>query len=379
MASTTSIYYSNDSNKRQNNDSNKRQKKSKKVLAEEEMAANAIAGKAIVDSILKFNTTTAIEDAVKNHVSTMDFESYALLSQRLVQLQEVMKDSRARFLDIPSSVVASNMFPYLEDRTDWNNFALVNKDINFAVLFHKAIMPPWPVGCLWEESTSIVRSPTFSSNGKFIAHGCKKGYVYVWSRQEGLVARLYAHEYENVNDTDDDNDDSEEKDEEDDDEDDNDEIGIGIVAFSPNCEILVSVGHDRKIKLWDLKIRECQSQCQYACLQEWTQNFVDSIAISPDGKLIATAGGETSDQVCLRNVSDGTVFRVIRSTLEDVLVVAFSPDGKILAVGGDDTEGCTKIELCRQFDGNESEEITRIVLEADGDYVSCLGFSPDGV
>jgi hypothetical protein len=68
--------------------------------------------------------------------------AFALLLNRLSELRQDMEATKASFLDIPPIVIASNVFPYLDNRTDWNDFAVVNKDINKAIKNDKQLEPP---------------------------------------------------------------------------------------------------------------------------------------------------------------------------------------------------------------------------------------------
>jgi hypothetical protein len=54
------------------------------------------------------------------------------------------------FSDILVSAVVANMFPYLEKRTDWNNFALSppRKYTKGRITEQKDLTPPWPEGKL---------------------------------------------------------------------------------------------------------------------------------------------------------------------------------------------------------------------------------------
>ena len=60
------------------------------------------------------------------------------------------------------------------------------------------------------------------------------------------------------------------------------------VAFSPNGKILASAGYDKSIKLWDVATGK-----KLATLQGI--EAVWSVAFSPDGKTLASAGGSISN------------------------------------------------------------------------------------
>jgi hypothetical protein len=296
----------------------------------------------IVDAILNVD-----RKSFKECVRIMDRENFKLLSARLSELSQDMEDTLTKFCDIPANVIASNVFPYLENRTDWNNFSLVNKDINKAVTSHKCLEPPWPEGKLKDESIvegiSCLRSPTFAPDGKYIANGDEDGNIYIWSRTKGLVANWHGH-----------------------DDDDDDEVVVNAISFSPDGNLLVTVGFFLNIKIWDLANDN-------RCLREWTEDHVSSVAFSPDGKCIATAGGEVQP-VYLRNVSDGTTSRLIRPAHEFVHSVVFSPDGRTLALGGTAVDRSGSVELWK-LDGTED---SRYSLEGHSRLVWDLAYSPDG-
>ena len=95
------------------------------------------------------------------------------------------------------------------------------------------------------------------------------------------------------------------------------------IAFSPDGRLLVSVGEDSKVIVWDFARRE-----RLATFTDHT-DWVISVAFSPDGKWFATA---SDDQTVI--VWDGLRLEKV-VTLNDhkseVRAVAFSPDGRFLA------------------------------------------------
>jgi WD40 repeat protein len=321
-----------------------------KMVPDESEASLPI--QAVVNVILNVD-----RDAFKDYARNMDRETFRLLSVCLSELGQDMEDTLTKFVDIPPIVIASNVFPYLENRTDWNNFSLVNKDINDAATKHKQLTPPWPEGILRDgniEGTPSLASPTFSPDGQFIACGDEDGNIYLWNRKKGLVTNWHGH--------DNDDDDDEVDDEEDID------VTVENVAFSPDGNLLVTVSSFKNIKIWDLAN-------DYRCLNEWTQYQAFSVVFSPDGKYIATAGGSTQP-VYLRSVSDGTTARLIRRTLTTVYAVTFSPDGQTLAVGGLREDGIGSVELWNLDSAQDA--FTNVELRFGSLRVSNLVYSPNG-
>src|SRR5262245_44546916 len=61
--------------------------------------------------------------------------------------------------------------------------------------------------------------------------------------------------------------------------------------------------------------------------------FIRTFAFSPDGKVIASGGGNT---IKLWDVATGRELRTISGHSYEVFSVAFSPDGKVIASGSED-------------------------------------------
>lgn len=118
------------------------------------------------------------------------------------------------------------------------------------------------------------------------------------------------------------------------------------LAFSPDGKTLASAGggqlkgRDRgalgEIKLWDVATGKLLKTIAVP------NGIVFHVAFSPDGKLLATASGSGSadpvvpGEVRLWDASTGELVRKLPSHHRGAYGVAFSPDGKLIASGGTD-------------------------------------------
>jgi RNA polymerase sigma factor (sigma-70 family) len=108
---------------------------------------------------------------------------------------------------------------------------------------------------------------------------------------------------------------------------------VHAAAFAPDGKLLVTVSgatkQEGEVIVWDARTGEKKSRVV-------EPQGVRALAITPDGKLLATADYEDA-AVRLRDPADGKVRAVLRehSTTVGTLVtaVAFTPDGKTLAAG----------------------------------------------
>lgn len=97
----------------------------------------------------------------------------------------------------------------------------------------------------------------------------------------------------------------------------------------------------------------------------WSDTL-ESIAISPDGKLLASGGASTV--VAVWDINTGSVVRELLGNAETVRSVSFSPDGKLLASGGNDG-------FIRIWDVSSGQLVHELNLEV---AVSAIDFSADG-
>jgi WD40 repeat protein len=109
---------------------------------------------------------------------------------------------------------------------------------------------------------------------------------------------------------------------------------VKSVAISPDGQTLVSGGCDGNIKLWNLPTGELR---QVLAVQEasFAGNGVTSVAISPNGELIAGATDE-SKNITLWSLATGELLQTFSGHLAGVSSVIFSPDGQRLISGSYD-------------------------------------------
>jgi WD40 repeat protein len=108
---------------------------------------------------------------------------------------------------------------------------------------------------------------------------------------------------------------------------------VGIVAFSSNGKHLASGTLDGTIKIWSL-----ESPSEVFPIE--LMGYVNRLAVSPDGKLIAATGSSpttnTEDSLTVWDAQNGNLVYERKAHAAFPLAIAFSPDGKEVATGGGD-------------------------------------------
>jgi WD40 repeat protein len=139
------------------------------------------------------------------------------------------------------------------------------------------------------------------------------------------------------------------------------------LAFSPDCgAVATSSSEDGWVKVWDTRKGTEQVTLK--------AGYVNCAAFSPKDKLLATgvSSGFPSDkedvEVALWDLTSGKK-RGLKGHTGGVASLAFSPDGKLLASAGQD-------KTVRLWDVAAGKEL--IVLKAHSDWVLCVTFSADG-
>jgi WD40 repeat protein len=155
---------------------------------------------------------------------------------------------------------------------------------------------------------------------------------------------------------------------------------VTSVAFSPDGRLLASAGSsDKTIKLW-----EVASGSLVRSLTGHT-NEIASVAFSPDGKLLVSGAcgkrdgvGCIQGEIRLWEVASGREVRSLSGHTSWVWSVAFSPDGRLLASGSCGQGAgflCTQGEI-RLWEVASGSEVR--TLEGHTQSVNSVAFSPDG-
>lgn len=97
---------------------------------------------------------------------------------------------------------------------------------------------------------------------------------------------------------------------------------------------------------------------------------ITALAFSPDGNELAAGGYH---EVTVWSAADGSLLRRIKNVAERTYGIAYSPDGSLLAVAGGTPGQLGEVRLFAVADGALVKDLTRM-----SDVAFCAAFSPDG-
>jgi len=180
-------------------------------------------------------------------------------------------------------------------------------------------------------------------------------------------------------------------------------IGTTAVCFSPDGELLAS-SSNRAIQLWQTRSGDLvQTLVQPGLLATtvdsdhggYSAEAIQSLAFSPDGHILAAGSGSSDMEetggyygedhaVRIWAISDGQLLHTFTEPLYAVASVAFSPDGALLAAAGGrhDLNSSEPPWLLNTDWGIRLWRLSdnRLIrtLEGHKNFVPSIGFGPDG-
>ncbi len=139
---------------------------------------------------------------------------------------------------------------------------------------------------------------------------------------------------------------------------------VGDISFSPDGKVLASGGGDGEILFWDIE----NVQLTSLMLSTGTGlGIITNIEFSPNGKTLVS--GDTDGRLILWDAFDGQIIKEFIGHKNQIYAATFSPDGAILASG----DSNNLIFLWDIASGN----VINTLQEHSG-IVTSLEFSPDG-
>src|SRR6266542_2893088 len=136
---------------------------------------------------------------------------------------------------------------------------------------------------------------------------------------------------------------------------------VRSLALSPDGALLASGGEDHQIRVWDA------ATYRLRLTLDGHTDTVNSVAFAPDNTLLASASADRT--VRLWDSSTGREVATLTPSTQVVNSVAFSPDGEVLASAGADA----KVYLWQVA----SRQPLRM-LEGHRKSIRTVAFSPDG-
>ncbi len=147
----------------------------------------------------------------------------------------------------------------------------------------------------------------------------------------------------------------------------------GTLVFTPDARLWMGAQGTATAAAWDLSCKwSLERQIGESAGKSPFSDRVYAVAFSPDGKTLASGGGEPSreGEIRLWNADSGAAIREISKAHSDtVFALEFSPDGKTLASGGAD-------KMARLLDPNDGKLVR--TMEGHTGHVLGLNWSPDG-
>lgn len=185
-----------------------------------------------------------------------------------------------------------------------------------------------------ERGSPFPASVAFSPDGSVLALGLYEQQITLWDVVNGELVYVFDMQEDNR---------------------------TKAMEFSPDGTLLAVGVHDGTVRLLDVVSGKIVSMLKYT-----GETDIHDLTFSPDGKYLASGGRVSA--VVLWNVESGDIVKTFRLT-DHAISMDFSPDGRILATAGG---GRYEVQLW------DVESGTRLYSMPHDDQISSIAFSPDG-
>jgi len=141
-------------------------------------------------------------------------------------------------------------------------------------------------------------------------------------------------------------------------------LPITSIAFSPDGSQVIAAGY-HELTIWNPADGQLVRRIKNLSQRTYGLSF------SPDGKLLAAAGGAPGKlgEVRLIDFASGNIVNVLGTTSDVVFDAVFNPAGDRIAVGGADG-------ILRVFEVASGKE--QLTISSHSDWVQAVAWSPDG-
>jgi WD40 repeat protein len=136
-----------------------------------------------------------------------------------------------------------------------------------------------------------------------------------------------------------------------------------VLAISPDGKWLATGGRDGVVRVWDA----ASDQLVRTFVQSPAGSTVDLLQFSPNGQMLAAAAGDRK-KINVWQVADG---QIVVTIADNATSVAFSPDGQEIVLDGD------AVRVFHVVDGREVRQITargQVMLSPDGRLLAVRGY-----
>jgi WD40 repeat protein len=151
------------------------------------------------------------------------------------------------------------------------------------------------------------------------------------------------------------------------------------VLFTPDGKELITVGHDKAVRFWDVGNGE-PLRTLYPPAGKGNEGMLYAAALSPDGKTLAVAGyGWTGgeDPVYLIDVATGQLRRRLKGHTDVIRALTFSRDGRLLASGSADKTARiweVRTGTCKQTLTGHTRSLCDVAFAPDGRRLATASF-----